>query len=121
MQSGVCLPLHLLPVFLHLPSQKPADQSVKFSEDCLTINIVRPAGLTPNSNLPVMAWIHGGGFTCEFTALDRVYQPLYSTVGYTAQYNGTPIVSRSVKRVYLPFEGVPGLIVSLIGNADHIR
>jgi carboxylesterase type B len=29
------------------------------SEDCLTLNIVRPSG---HSGLPVMIWIHGGGF-----------------------------------------------------------
>lgn len=30
------------------------------SEDCLSINIVRPAATTPNDKLPVMFWIHGG-------------------------------------------------------------
>ncbi|KAK6517398.1 hypothetical protein TWF281_004055 [Arthrobotrys megalospora] len=32
------------------------------SEDCLTLNIVRPAGTSPNAKLPVALWIHGGGF-----------------------------------------------------------
>jgi hypothetical protein len=31
------------------------------SEDCLVINIVRPSGME-DQNLPVGAWIHGGGF-----------------------------------------------------------
>ncbi|KAF5667619.1 triacylglycerol lipase II [Fusarium heterosporum] len=31
------------------------------SEDCLYLNIVRPAGLEDTSTLPVTAWIHGGG------------------------------------------------------------
>lgn len=31
------------------------------SEDCLTINVVRPAGINETSNLPVAFWIHGGG------------------------------------------------------------
>ena len=34
----------------------------RISEDCLTLNIFRPAGLTQNSSLPVMLWIYGGGF-----------------------------------------------------------
>ena len=31
-------------------------------EDCLTIDIVRPAGTTAGANLPVLFWIFGGGF-----------------------------------------------------------
>ena len=33
------------------------------SEDCLTLNVWTPANATPASKLPVMIWIHGGGFT----------------------------------------------------------
>ncbi|KAI8712950.1 hypothetical protein NCS52_01394700 [Fusarium sp. LHS14.1] len=32
------------------------------SEDCLHINIVRPAGISRHSKLPVLAWIHGGAW-----------------------------------------------------------
>jgi para-nitrobenzyl esterase len=32
------------------------------SEDCLFLNIWRPAGTTQNAKLPVMVWIHGGAF-----------------------------------------------------------
>ncbi|MBK7105461.1 MAG: carboxylesterase family protein [Ignavibacteriae bacterium] len=32
------------------------------SEDCLFINLWRPEGAKPESKLPVMVWIHGGGF-----------------------------------------------------------
>lgn len=32
------------------------------SEDCLTVNVIRPHGLVAGSNLPVAVWIHGGGF-----------------------------------------------------------
>lgn len=30
------------------------------SEDCLTLNIVRPAGTQPGDDLPVGIWVHGG-------------------------------------------------------------
>jgi para-nitrobenzyl esterase len=32
------------------------------SEDCLTLNIWTPASASASSRLPVMVWIHGGGF-----------------------------------------------------------
>lgn len=31
------------------------------SEDCLTLNVVRPNGVNGGARLPVLAWIHGGG------------------------------------------------------------
>lgn len=32
------------------------------SEDCLYLNLWKPAGTKPKSKLPVMVWIHGGAF-----------------------------------------------------------
>ncbi|EHA56295.1 lipase 2 [Pyricularia oryzae 70-15] len=32
------------------------------NEDCLTVNVVRPAGVPANAKLPVAVWIHGGGY-----------------------------------------------------------
>ncbi|THY69728.1 alpha/beta-hydrolase [Aureobasidium pullulans] len=48
-------------------------------EDCLTLNVQRPAGTTSSSKLPVVFWIFGGGFE----------------VGSTQMYDGTPLVSES--------------------------
>lgn len=32
------------------------------AEDCLFLNVWKPAGAAANAKLPVMVWIHGGGF-----------------------------------------------------------
>ena len=32
------------------------------AEDCLTLNVWQPKGAAPGAKLPVMVWIHGGGF-----------------------------------------------------------
>jgi para-nitrobenzyl esterase len=39
------------------------------SEDCLFLNVWRPAGARPGAKLPVMFWIHGGGFVFGSGAL----------------------------------------------------
>lgn len=40
----------------------PGSRSVQ-SEDCLFLNVWTPAAIDKKSRLPVMFWIHGGGFT----------------------------------------------------------
>lgn len=40
------------------PSQKG-----DYTEDCLFANVTRPASAKPGQKLPVLVWIHGGGFT----------------------------------------------------------
>ncbi|KAF8890728.1 Carboxylesterase [Infundibulicybe gibba] len=52
------------------------------SEDCLTLNIFRPAGLPADASLPILFWVYGGGFV----------------MGASSLYNGTTIVSHSVSR-----------------------
>ncbi|KAJ7742577.1 extracellular triacylglycerol lipase precursor [Mycena metata] len=54
----------------------------QMSEDCLTINVLRPAGISANAKLPVMFWTYGGGFD----------------EGASNIYNGTGIVAQSVAR-----------------------
>lgn len=61
------------------------------SEDCLTINVVRPAGTNASSSLPVAFWIHGGG--------------LVSGSGSDKRYNMSFIVQQAVQ-IGKPFIGV---------------
>jgi len=47
---------------LALLLDSPIGQDVTTTgEDCLTLNVQRPAGTTADSNLPVVFWIFGGG------------------------------------------------------------
>lgn len=41
----------------------PGSMAEGSSEDCLYLNLWKPAGAEPGAALPVMVWIHGGGFT----------------------------------------------------------
>ncbi|KAL8364972.1 hypothetical protein RB595_003996 [Gaeumannomyces hyphopodioides] len=58
----------------------------KVSEDCLSINVQRPAGIEAGDKLPVLFWIYGGGFQ----------------VGSTAMYDGTALL-RSGLDINQPF------------------
>ncbi|KAL3471219.1 Alpha/Beta hydrolase protein [Aspergillus californicus] len=49
-------------------------------EDCLTLDIRRPAGTTAKDKLPVLFWIFGGGFE----------------LGGSGMYDGTPLVTSSM-------------------------
>ncbi|KAH9051979.1 carotenoid ester lipase precursor [Lactarius vividus] len=49
-------------------------------EDCLTVNVINPAGATPGSKYPVLVWIYGGGFE----------------IGGPSTYDGRKVVARSI-------------------------
>lgn len=44
------------------PQAQAANAAPPPSEDCLFLNVWRPANAAPGARLPVMVWIHGGGF-----------------------------------------------------------
>ncbi|KAJ7776822.1 alpha beta-hydrolase [Mycena maculata] len=76
-----------LPILTGLPAEVVDDvvnsiYGIVFpdSEDCLTINVIKPATATATSELPVVVWIFGGGFE----------------LGSPAMYDGTTIVERSI-------------------------
>jgi carboxylesterase type B len=59
------------------------------SEDCLTLRVARPAGISKHSNLPVVVFIYGGGFEIG-QAYDNVYQP--DQLILNSVKNGSPVI-----------------------------
>ncbi|KAF2865152.1 Alpha/Beta hydrolase protein [Massariosphaeria phaeospora] len=76
-ESG--FPANVLGTILNTPLFQTVTNA---GEDCLTINVQRPAGVTKDSKLPVLFWIFGGGFE----------------LGATQMYDGTSLVADSVKQ-----------------------
>jgi len=64
----------------------------RVSEDCLTLNVVRPSG-SPNGSLPVGVWIHGGGFF-EGGNADPRYN--LSFIVQQGVYAGSPFIGVSI-------------------------
>jgi para-nitrobenzyl esterase len=60
----------------------PPGHAVPMSEDCLYLNIWRPAGTTAGRHLPVIVWIHGGAFIMGSGAM--------------SVYDGTALARRGV-------------------------
>ena len=69
------------------------------SEDCLYLNVYVPAGIKPTSKLPVMFWIHGGGYTAG--------------AGSEPRYTNSALVPKGVVLVTINYRlGVFGFLAS---------
>lgn len=70
-----------LPDFiLNSPLFDVAQGSINMDEDCLFLNVFRPAGTKPTDKLPVMVWYYGGAFV----------------LGSAASYPGNRYIDHSV-------------------------
>ena len=76
--------------------------STTSSEDCLFVNVWRPAGAAPGAKLPVMVWIHGGAFVFGSGS-----QPDFSGVQFAKQ--GIILVTFNYRLGRLGFFAFPGL------------
>ncbi|HEY9217723.1 MAG TPA: carboxylesterase family protein [Phenylobacterium sp.] len=62
------------------------------NEDCLFLNVTKPAGAKPGAKLPVMVWIHGGAFAIG-----------NSTGGFGAVHDGAGFAKQDVILVTLNY------------------
>ncbi|KAF2141335.1 uncharacterized protein K452DRAFT_272108 [Aplosporella prunicola CBS 121167] len=70
-----------------------------YNEDCLTVNVFRPAGTNSSANLPVALYVHGGAFNRGFAAMED----LPSMVGWSdAPFIGVSFAYRVGALGFLP-------------------
>jgi para-nitrobenzyl esterase len=82
------------------------------SEDCLFVNVWRPADIEPGSRLPVLVWIHGGGFVGGGTSI-----PWYD--GSAFARHGMVVVSMNYRLGRLGFFAHPALLAAKEGPVGN--
>ncbi|KAI9982269.1 hypothetical protein PInf_008176 [Phytophthora infestans] len=85
------------------------------SEDCLTINVVRPSNISEGDNLPVGVWIYGGGLT-QGGARDPRYNLSYIVEEAVAA--GKPFIGVSFNYRLQAFGFMSGTAVHKAGVAN---
>lgn len=73
------------------------------AEDCLFVNVWTPAGAKPGDDLPVVVWVHGGGFVYGGSS-----QPIYG--GQTFARDGVIFVSLNYRLGRFGFFAHPALV-----------
>ena len=91
----------------------PIFQTIEGVEDCLTINVQRPAGTKKGDKLPVLFWMFGGGFELGGTFL---YDG--STLLAEAIVQGQPFVFVAVNYRVAGFGFLPGSEILKDGSAN---
>lgn len=86
------------------------DIGYQVSEDCLTLDIIRPSG-HQNNSLPVLVWIHGGGYVMGGSADER-YNLTF--IVQDSVLLGKPIIAVSIQ-----FKVSPDEIRSLQADLSH--
>ncbi|OBR05091.1 Carboxylic ester hydrolase [Colletotrichum higginsianum IMI 349063] len=87
------------------------------SEDCLYVNVVRPAGVAPDAHLPVAVWIHGGGLKYMGGSADRRYNLSFIVENSVKQ--NTPVIGVSLNYRLSVF-GFPGGKEALEAGATNL-
>ncbi|KAJ7742138.1 alpha/beta-hydrolase [Mycena maculata] len=91
--AGYTLPSNICTGQMNLWKYKNDNSGFNNSEDCLTLNVIRPDGVSESSLVPVVVWIHGGGLVTGGSA-DFHYNG--SWIVQASGANGNPIVFVSI-------------------------
>jgi len=103
-------PKSVLATILNLPILQTVTNA---GEDCLTLNVQRPAGTKEGDKLPVLYWIFGGGFELGST---QMYEATSLITESVAQ--GKPIIFVAVNYRLGGFGFLPGKEILADGSAN---
>lgn len=76
----------------------PFQQATGQTENCLTVDVSRPAGTAAGAGLPVLFWIFGGAFEASSNHHDAVLDTLLTSqqLGWTSSYDPSSLVSQAI-------------------------
>lgn len=86
--------------------------SAKASEDCLYLNVWQPAGTSADADLPVLVWIHGGGYVNG-----GADSPIYDGSAFARQ--GIVVASFNYRLGRLGFFAHPALLAANEGPVGN--
>ncbi|GAB0134511.1 hypothetical protein EsDP_00002878 [Epichloe bromicola] len=95
--------------------QNPLLKTVAGQEDCLTVDVQRPAGTEAGAKLPVLFWIYGGGF--EFGATN-IYDGSGLVAAAAAGQKQQPFIYVAVNYRVAGFGFMPGREMLADGSAN---
>ncbi|SEM54188.1 para-nitrobenzyl esterase [Pseudoxanthomonas sp. GM95] len=85
--------------------------SGKVSEDCLYLNVWRPSAIRPEK-LPIMVWIHGGGFSSGSGSV-----PIYDGAAMAAK--GVVFINLNYRVGLFGFLAHPALVQESVGAGNY--
>lgn len=74
-----------------LQTVAPGQPTFPMSEDCLALSVWAPADAAPGARLPVMVWIHGGGFRQGSSQIDGAALARHGVVLVSINYRLGPL------------------------------
>jgi len=104
------LPLDVVAQVLNTPLFQTVTNA---GEDCLTMNVQRPATANETSKLPVVFWIYGGGFALGSTSTYDATELILSSIS-----QGKDVVYVSVNHRVGGFGFMPGAEILEDGSAN---
>ncbi|GIT39240.1 MAG: hypothetical protein Ct9H300mP8_04360 [Gammaproteobacteria bacterium] len=87
--------------------------SVRWNEDCLTLNVTTPA--TPGGGRPVLVWIHGGAYRTGQGGYPGTTGPNLRSTVTSSSSASTTVLARLDSPIYRPLE----LNSSFPGSTDY--
>ena len=96
-------------------NSQPVQQAFGENEDCLYLNIFRPAGTKPGDKLPVLFYIFGGGFENGFANMYNGVGPPWVSQSVA---QGEPIIYVNVAYRLAGFGFLPGKEILEDGSAN---